>query len=419
MRRRSRAGGKPKLGKPASLKRRNAPKSGDRHIPPARQETESARLTRELKEAREQQVATGDVLKVISRSTFDLQTVLNTLAESAGQLCEAYDSIILLPDGKTLRVSAHHGPIPTEEVPIERGHVAGRAFIDRTPLHINDLQAAAHEFPDGSKAALRLGHRTILAIPLLRQDEAIGVLAIRRLEVKPFTDNQIELVHNFAAQAVIAIENTRLLTELRESLEQQTATADVLRIISSSQGDLKPVFESLLANAVRLCEAKFGTLILYTRNWRFRVVAMSNAPPAFAELRRRDPMFEVTAETSVGRALATKDVVHIADLAQEASYKERHPASVALVQLGGARTFLVVPMLKEREMVGAIVIYRQQVGHSPINRSTWLKTSPARRSSLSRTPACSTSYGSKRKKSASSIGTSKSGSLTKSVRLSA
>jgi GAF domain-containing protein len=191
---------------------------------------------------------------------------------------------------------------------------------------------------------------------------------VRRQQARPFTDKQIALVQNFAAQAVIAIENTRLLNELRqrtadlsESLEQQTATSEVLRVISSSQGELKPVFEALLANAVRLCEAKFGLLLLYEENWRFRVVAMSNAPPALAELRQREPSFEVTPQTGLGRAVATRDIVHIADYAQEAIYKERHPAAVALGDLGGARTFLVVPMLKDEKIVGAIAIYRQQV----------------------------------------------------------
>jgi two-component system, NtrC family, sensor kinase len=324
MRRRSRAGGEPtksQLGKAASLKRRNAPKSGDRHIAPARQDTEVARLTRELKEARGQQATTGDVLKVISRSTFDLQTVLNTLAQSAGQLCEAYDSIILLPRGKTLRVSAHHGPIPSEDVPIGRGHVAGRAFIDRTLLHINDLKAAAHEFPDGSKAALRLGHRTILAVPLLRQNAAIGVLAIRRLEVKPFTDKQIELVQNFAAQAVIAIENTRLLNELQqrttdlsESLEQQTATADVLRVISSSPGELDPVFQAMLENAVRLCDAKYGTMFRFDGSL-FHLAALFGTPPELAEHQKRRGPYQPPPGSLLDRVMRTKQVCHTADYA--------------------------------------------------------------------------------------------------------
>src|SRR5262249_4453377 len=148
--------------------------------------------------------------------------------------------------------------------------VIGRAFIDRTPVHIHDLQASAHEFPDGSKAALRLGHRTNLAVPLLRQGEAIGVLAIPRTEVKPFTDRQVELVKTFADQAVIAIENVRLFDEvqartreLSESLEQQTATSEVLKVISSSPGELKAVFEAMLENATRICEAKFGTMFRY------------------------------------------------------------------------------------------------------------------------------------------------------------
>ena len=206
------------------------------------------------------------------------------------------------------------------------------------------------------------GARTDLLVPMLKENELIGAFVIYRLEVRPFTDKQIELVKNFAAQAVIAIENTRLLNELRESLQQQTATSEVLSVISSSPSDLAPVFQTMLANATRLCDATFGLLLLYEGDWRFRVVAMSNVQPAFAELRKREPIFEVSPQTGLGRAVTTKDIVHIADYAEEAIYKEQHhPAAVALGELGGARTYLVVPMLKDREIAGAIAIYRQQV----------------------------------------------------------
>src|SRR6516225_4257197 len=233
---------------------------------------ENARLLNELRESLEQQTATSDVLKVISRSTFDLQAVFDTLSESATRLCEAYDAHIFLRQGDRLHVSGHYGPIPLEitDLPISSGLVTGRAVLTRGPVHVHDLQACAQEFPDGAQIALRTGYRTNLSVPLMREDEAIGAIAIRRTDVRPFSDKQIELVKTFADQAVIAIENTRLLNELRqrttdltESLEQQTATSQVLGVISSSPGELEPVFQAVLENAVRICNAKFGVLYLY------------------------------------------------------------------------------------------------------------------------------------------------------------
>jgi GAF domain-containing protein len=223
---------------------------------------------------------------------------------------------------------------------------------------------------------------------MLKGNELIGMIVIYRQEVRPFTDKQIELVQNFAAQAVIAIENTRLLNELRESLEQQTATADVLRVISSSPGELEPVFEAMLANATRLCEAKFGTLVLYEGD-ACRHVAAHGAPHAYAELRRREPLFHPGPEHPLSQTIKAKQVLHIADLSAE-------PEGVRgrLADLAGARTLLVVPMLKDNELIGIISIFRQECVRSPTSRSRWCRISPIRPSSLSRTPGCSTSCGS-------------------------
>src|SRR5262245_57518097 len=258
---------------------------------------ENTRLLNELRESLQQQTATADVLKTISRSTFDLQTVFDTLVQSAARLCEAYDALIFLRKNVSLVLQAHHGPIPApvSKLPLTRASTPGRAVIDRTAVHVPDLSAAGSEFPEGQALALRSGSRTTLSVPLLRGDEAIGALTVRRTEMRPFSDKQIELATTFADQAVIAIENVRLFDEvqartreLSEALEQQTATSEVLQVISSSPGELAPVFQAMLENALRICEAKFGVL--------FRIdddvtnpVAMLNLPPAFDEyLRQRE-----------------------------------------------------------------------------------------------------------------------------------
>jgi GAF domain-containing protein len=329
---------------------------------------ENARLLNELREALQQQTATSDVLKVISRSTFDLQSVLDTLVQSATRLCEAYDCVIFLREGKRLRMSAHHGPIPLDlaDWPIGPGWVTGRAVSAHETVHVHDLQASAQEFPDGAAMALRMGHRTILAVPLVRDNEAIGAITIRRTEVRPFSGKQIELVRTFADQAVIAIENVRLFEaeqqhtrELSESLEQQTATSEVLRVISSSPGDLEPVFQAMLENGTRICTAKFGTLWL-AEAAGLRAVAVYNPPPGFAEIRRGLLMGQ-SAKNALGRVINTRQVVQIVDLAADSAYLERDPIRVALVEVAGARTLVVVPMLKDNMLVGAISIYRQEV----------------------------------------------------------
>src|SRR5215469_6624770 len=216
--------------------------------------------TRELADALEQQTATSEILGLIAASPTNIQPVLQAVAESACRICEAYDSVIRLCEGELLRVRAHHGPIPVDVVgsPIGRGWVTGRAFVDRKPVHVHDLQAAADEFPDGSAYARRFGLRTILAVPLLRENEAIGALVIRRAEVRPFTDKQIALLTTFARQAAIAIENARLFDEvqartreLSESLEQQTALGEVTHAVNSTL-DLQTVLSTIVAKAVQL-----------------------------------------------------------------------------------------------------------------------------------------------------------------------
>jgi GAF domain-containing protein len=335
---------------------------------------ENTRLLNELRESLAQQTATADVLKVISRSTFDLQSVLGTLTESAAGLCEADIATINRRDGDTYRQVASYGQKPefiqymaTRPIEPGRGSVVGRTILQGKPVHILDVQAD----PDFKMldAARRSGSHTMLGVPLLRGDEPLGVMVLQRRRIEPFTEKQIELLTTFADQAVIAIENVRLFDEVRarteelaESLEQQTATSEVLKVISSSPGELEPVFRAMLENATRICEAKFGNLFLHENN-SFRVAVQLNAPPAYAERWRRQPILAVdeNPRNPLTRLTRTKSVVNIADLMAEPGYIERDPRFVSLVEAAGARTHLLVPMLKEGELVGAIAIYRQKV----------------------------------------------------------
>ena len=364
MKRRSRAGGEPikaRHRKTPKPKRRNAPKAAaGSNSSRTGGETEVARLARELNEAREQQTATSDVLKIISRSTVDLQTVLTTLVESASRHCDAYDAIIFLHQGGKLHVKAHYGPLHMDftEWPIGRGWITGRSFIERTTIHVYNPAVFAKEFPDGGEMALRLGYRSILAVPLLRENEAIGALTIRRSEAKPFTEKQIELVEAFATQAVIAIENARLLNELRQSLEQQTATSEVLQVISSSPGELEPVFSTMVEKAVRICGAKFGTLYLH-EGGGLRLVAGHDVPE-FLEARGSSPI-QPAPGGGLELVMKTKRTVHIDDLAATQSYAERHPRMVEAVEIAGIRTVVAVPMLKDDDLVGVIAVHRREV----------------------------------------------------------
>ena len=326
---------------------------------------ENTRLLNELRQSLQQQTATADVLKVISRSTFDLQTVLNTLVKSAARLCEADMASINREQGTAFQQVANYGHSPelqaymdSHPIPAGHGSIVGRTVMSGGIVHIPDVQAEPDYRMTG--AAVLGGIHTMLGVPLLREGTPIGVIALQRKAVRPFTEKQIELAETFADQAVIAIENARLLNELRESLDQQTATSEVLSVISSSLGELEPVFQAMLEKAVRLCEANFGNLLLYEHG-AFRNVAMHNPPQAFAELRQRDPVVPRSPVSVLGRVAATKELLNITDLVEDVAYKERYPGAVAMVEMGKARSYLAVPMLKEQELIGAVAIYRQEV----------------------------------------------------------
>jgi GAF domain-containing protein len=374
MKRRSKAGKKPTTGRRRKTPAKRLSVSKDArapNVPSGKNDREFRRLTRELSEAREQQAAVSEVLKAISGSTFDLPTVLDTLLRLAVKLCGADQGTVAQRDGDTFYRSVSYGFSPAyleyvKDIPVQPGRDTGtgRALLEGKVIHIPDVLADPDfTWTEGQRLG---GFRTVLGVPMLREGAAVGVLALTRSAVRPFSEEQIALVENFAAQAVIAIEDARLLNELRqrtsdliETLDQQTATSDVLQVISSSPGDLAPVFATMLENATRVCDADFGVLALYEGEDRFRVVAMHNAPPAYAELRQREP---VISPGPFVRMVMTKQPFQISDMAEQPAYKERgDPDLVSFIELTGVRTNLLVPMLKDDELIGIITAYRTEV----------------------------------------------------------
>jgi signal transduction histidine kinase/putative methionine-R-sulfoxide reductase with GAF domain len=325
--------------------------------------------TDDLSEALEQQTATSEVLGVISSSPGELDPVFQTMLANAVRLCEAKLGFLYVYEAGAFHIAAAHNLPPAyaeaRRHPIHPPPGGALEEMTRTKqvVQVADLAATSpyvRRIPAAVEAVELGGVRTLLVVPMLKEDELVGTIAIYRQEVRPFTDKHIELVKNFAAQAVIAIENTRLLKELRqrtddltEALEQQTATSEVLGVISSSPGELEPVFRAMLENAIRVCDAKFGTLFRYDGE-ALHLAAGVGTPPAYAEFQRRRGPFRPDAGTLHDRVLRTRQVAHSADYAAE-------PSPGYAAKLGGARSTIVVPMLKDDELVGTIVIYRQEV----------------------------------------------------------
>ena len=348
----------------------------------AGEDGEIARLNRELNEAREQLTASSEVLQIVSSSPGDLQPVFEAMLERAVRICDATFGNIYRWDGELLHLLAAYNT-PSALAEFRRRSALRPALIRRMvetkrATHIVDVRADpeyAERRTPSTVAAVELGGvRSFLSVPMVKENELIGSFSLYRQEVHPFTEKQIALVTSFAAQAVIAIENASLVNELRqrttdltertadltEALEQQTATSEVLQVISSSSGEPEPVFESLLEKATKLCEAKFANL--YLREGKgFRVGAMHNAPLTFAEARRREPIIYPGPEGTMTQAIAAKRPVQIADISANRASVESDSVRALAVNVAGARTVLAVPMLRDDEAVGVINIYRQEV----------------------------------------------------------
>ena len=322
--------------------------------------------TRELSESLDQQTATAEVLRVISSSPTDVQPVLDAVAESAARLCAANDVLIHRVEGGMLHRAAHFGHVPLGAVPVRaitRETPAGRATLEGRTLHIHDIldEFARGEYTETRDLQLAGGYRTVLVTPLLREGTVVGVIVIRRNEVRPFTDKQIALLQIFADQAVIALENVRLFNELEakntalgETLERQTATAEILSAISSSPTDVQPVFDTILANALRLGEAHNGSIFTFDGQ-RFQLAAAADISPEFVAY-LHDAVIEPGPETPLRRVGLDARVHQVADIFDDPSYAPPEP-----YRREGMRTALAVPLLKEGRLIGALTFHRRHV----------------------------------------------------------
>jgi GAF domain-containing protein len=366
--------------KPKTPRKTASPKSLNK---PKTQQRTSGKMARAkaLEEARRQQSALADVLSAISGSKFELQPVLDRVVRTAARLCRAKQALIFRLEDGVYRFAAGYSISPAYSE-IERrsqispgpGTLVGRAAMARRAVRINDAWTdPLYERKEDAKIGR---HRSMIGVPLLRDGEPIGVIGLSRSRVDPFSERDVELVTTFANQAVIAIENVRLFEaeqqrthELTESLEQQTAAAEVLQVISRSQGELEPVFATMLEKAVRMCGATFGNIYRWDGE-ALHIVATHNTPPAFAEERKRSP-YRPDPKSPVGRMVAAKTPMHVRDVTAEDAYLARRDSgAVAAVELGAARTVLSVPLLDRGEMIGAFSCAANTCNPLPTNKSS-------------------------------------------------
>jgi GAF domain-containing protein len=338
---------------------------------------ENTRLFNETKEALEQQTATGEILRVIASSPTDIQPVLDTVAESAARLCESFDSAIWRQEGEHLRLVAHHGPIPATIFPIVRGTIAGRAVLEARTLHFANAQSEGDEFPESSVNARREGWRSILSVPLMREGVATGAIVLRRTEARLFTERQVALLQTFADQAVIAIENVRLFRELEarnrdltESLNRQTATADILQAISRSPTDTQPVFEAIADSALRLFRARTATVFRLEGEFLHSLAARGGLPGSSEAIQYREPQ-RVTRDFVSGRCIVDRSIVHVADVETDPDAPAR---TREIAAARGFRAALCVPLLRDSHPIGTIAVSRAEPGRFSDGEIALLKT---------------------------------------------